>query len=78
MSTAGHEITPIQPIVLGDAQRALDVSATLLEAGWWVAASRPPTVPQGSARLRVTLSAAHETDQIDGLVDTLAHACESA
>ncbi len=76
--SAGHEITPIQPIVLGDAQRALDVSATLLEAGWWVAAIRPPTVPQGSARLRVTLSAVHETDQIDGLVDALAQACEHA
>ncbi len=76
--SAGHEITPIQPIVLGDAQRALDVSATLLEAGWWIAAIRPPTVPQGSARLRVTLSAVHETDQIDGLVDALAQACEHA
>jgi 8-amino-7-oxononanoate synthase len=76
--SAGHEITPIQPIVLGDAQRALDVSAKLLDAGWWVAAIRPPTVPQGSARLRVTLSAAHDAEQIDGLVDALAHACESA
>ena len=76
--SAGHEITPIQPIVLGDAQRALDVSATLLAAGWWVAAIRPPTVPQGSARLRVTLSAAHDSEQIDDFVDALAHACESA
>ena len=76
--SAGHQITPIQPIVLGDAQRALDVSAKLLDAGWWVAAIRPPTVPQGSARLRVTLSAAHDAEQIDGLVDALAQACESA
>ena len=76
--SAGHALTPIQPIVLGDAQRALDVSAKLLDAGWWVAAIRPPTVPQGSARLRVTLSAAHDAEQIDGLVDALAQACESA
>jgi len=74
----GHAHTPIQPIVLGDARRALDVSAKLLAMGWWVAAIRPPTVPQGSARLRVTLSAAHEPEQVDGLVDALAQACESA
>jgi 8-amino-7-oxononanoate synthase len=76
--SAGHEVTPIQPIVLGNAQRALDVSAKLLAAGWWVAAIRPPTVPQGSARLRVTLSAAHDAGQIDALVDALAQACEAA
>ena len=64
--------TPIQPIVLGDAARALGWSAALESQGLLVAAIRPPTVPQGSARLRVTLSAAHGEAQVDRLLDALA------
>lgn len=64
--------TPIQPVVLGRAEAALEASRSLFEAGFWVAAIRPPTVPAGTARLRVTLSAAHSESQVDALVEALA------
>lgn len=64
--------TPIQPIVLGTAERALAVSEALWQRGFWVTAIRPPTVPEGTARLRITLSAAHRDEQIDRLVEALA------
>ena len=63
--------TPIQPILLGDNERALRASQALMDAGLWVGAIRPPTVPVGSARLRVTFSAAHEEVQVDRLLDAL-------
>jgi 8-amino-7-oxononanoate synthase len=63
--------TAIQPIMIGGAGRALKVSEELWELGFWVAAIRPPTVPDGSSRLRVTLSAAHEPQQVDDLIDAL-------
>ena len=63
--------SPIQPIVIGDSQQAVDISNALLQAGFLVSAIRPPTVPQGSARLRVTLSALHEEQQVDRLLDAL-------
>ena len=65
-------ITTIQPIVLGDAERALAVSRALEAQGFLVTAIRPPTVPPGTARLRVTLSAAHEEAQVDALIGALA------
>jgi 8-amino-7-oxononanoate synthase len=58
--------------VLGAAERALALSRQLYERGYWVAAIRPPTVPPGTSRLRITLSAAHTTAQIDGLLAALA------
>lgn len=64
--------TAIQPIVLGRDSVALRVSDDLLARGFLVTAIRPPTVPEGAARLRVTLTAAHTTEQVDGLVDALA------
>ncbi len=64
--------TPIQPLILGDEARALAVSNALLERGFLVSAIRPPTVPEGSARLRITLSAAHTAEQVDALLDALA------
>ncbi|MBB3167022.1 8-amino-7-oxononanoate synthase [Simiduia aestuariiviva] len=64
--------TAIQPILLGDAGRALAWSEKLAELGLWVGAIRPPTVPAGSARLRVTLSAAHTEIQVRQLLDGLA------
>ena len=64
-------LTPIQPIMLGDSATALDWSARLLERGVLVAAIRPPTVPRGTSRLRVTLSAAHSEAQVDRLLDAL-------
>ena len=61
----------IQPILIGDSHRAAAVSRALLEQGLLVSAIRPPTVPQGSARLRVTFSALHEQQHIDRLLDAL-------
>ncbi len=61
----------IQPIIIGDSHRALAVSRALLDQGLLVSAIRPPTVPQGSARLRVTFSALHEQQHIDRLLDAL-------
>ncbi|MDD5272786.1 MAG: 8-amino-7-oxononanoate synthase, partial [Methylovulum sp.] len=62
----------IQPIMIGDSQQAVDVSKALLAAGFLVSAIRPPTVAQGTARLRVTLSALHDEAMVDGLLDALA------
>lgn len=64
--------TPIQGVVAGSAKRALAWSQALLDDGLHVAAIRPPTVPQGGARLRITLSAAHEAGDVERLVETLA------
>lgn len=63
--------TAIQPIVLGDSATTILWSEALKKAGCWVAAIRPPTVPQNTARLRVTLSASHTQAQIQQLLDTL-------
>ncbi|MCW8923447.1 MAG: 8-amino-7-oxononanoate synthase [Gammaproteobacteria bacterium] len=63
--------TAIQPIILGDEARAVAASEQLLEQGLLVTAIRPPTVPKGTARLRITLSASHTKVQIDQLIDAL-------
>ena len=63
--------TPIQPIILGTSEAALSASQFLKENGVWVSAIRSPTVPAGSARLRVTLSAAHESEDIVKLTGLL-------
>jgi 7-keto-8-aminopelargonate synthetase-like enzyme len=59
----GHS-TPIVPVVVGNGQRALNASKLLLDAGFFVPAIRPPTVPPGTCRLRVSLSAAHDVDDV--------------
>ncbi len=64
--------TPIQPIVAGTARQALDWSRHLEEQGILVSAIRPPTVPEGSARLRVTFCAGHTDDDLDRLLEALA------
>ncbi|WP_343540748.1 8-amino-7-oxononanoate synthase [Stenotrophomonas pavanii] len=66
--------TPIQPLLCGDDHRAMAMSRTLEQAGWLVGAIRPPTVPEGKARLRVTLSALHTPEQVRGLVEAIASA----
>jgi 8-amino-7-oxononanoate synthase len=63
--------TGIQPLVVGDSRAAMDVADALREHGILVPAIRPPTVPQGTARLRVSLSAAHTTDDIAALLVAL-------
>jgi len=68
--------TPIQPVICGDDDTALAMAAGLEQAGYWVAAIRPPTVPEGRARLRVTLSALHGVADVDGLVEAMAKARE--
>ncbi|MDR0565344.1 MAG: 8-amino-7-oxononanoate synthase [Azoarcus sp.] len=63
--------TPIQPLVVGDNAAALALAAALMREGLWVPAIRPPTVPAGSARLRISLSAAHSLDDVERLVSAI-------
>jgi len=63
--------TPIQPLLLGPARRAVTASEALRRQGYFVAAIRPPTVPEGNARLRITLTAAHDDKDVVGLLDAL-------
>ncbi|HYR25639.1 MAG TPA: aminotransferase class I/II-fold pyridoxal phosphate-dependent enzyme, partial [Aquabacterium sp.] len=66
--------TAIQPLIIGSNEDALAVMARLDEQGVWAPAIRPPTVPAGTARLRISLSAAHTLEQVDQLVAALAQA----
>jgi len=63
--------SPIQPLVIGSDEQALEMAAALRENGFFVPAIRPPTVPEGTARLRFTISAAHSTEQIETLTTCL-------
>lgn len=67
-----NSVTPIQPVLVGDNRTALTASAGLEAKGFLVAAIRPPTVPVGTARLRVTLTAGHTETQVDRLLEALA------
>ncbi len=66
-----HADTAIQPILIGENDAAMRAAATLYAQGIWIPAIRPPTVPVGTARLRVTLSAAHTVDDVMQLVEAL-------
>lgn len=66
--------TAIQPVILGDVETTLRISENLKQAGILVSAIRPPTVPQGTARLRITLSAAHSPEHLARLVEVM-HKC---
>ncbi|WP_242111870.1 8-amino-7-oxononanoate synthase [Luteimonas aquatica] len=68
--------TPIQPLLCGSDARAVAMAQALEARGYWVAAIRPPTVPEGRARLRIALSALHTTADIEGLAEALARAWE--
>ncbi|MBU3591424.1 8-amino-7-oxononanoate synthase [Polynucleobacter sp. 78F-HAINBA] len=63
--------TPIQPVILGSNANALAVAKLLDEAGYWIPAIRPPTVPAGTSRLRITFSANHTTDDLRELIQAL-------
>lgn len=63
--------TPIQPLIIGESRAAVEVSAALAEAGILVPAIRPPSVPQGTARLRISLSAAHNHEDVMLLAEAL-------
>lgn len=64
--------TAIQPLIVGENQTALRVSAALEQQGFWVPAIRPPTVPAGTARLRITFSAAHTSEDVGKLLHAFA------
>ena len=64
-------LTPIQPVILGSNANALAAAKLLDEAGYWIPAIRPPTVPVGSSRLRITFSANHSLDDLRELIKTL-------
>ena len=70
----GSLLAPIIPLLIGDSEQALAVSKTLAEQGMLISAIRPPTVPRGSARLRITLCANHQPEHIDRLLECLAAA----
>lgn len=71
----GVSETAIQPLLVGDNPQTLALAEQLRAAGLWVTAIRPPTVPPGGARLRITLSAAHQPEDIDLLLEGLYGAC---
>jgi 8-amino-7-oxononanoate synthase len=77
MSLASRLGTPpappshIVPVIVGQARRALELADALWERGMWAPAIRPPTVPDGTARLRLSLTAAHTASQVDALVEGL-------
>lgn len=76
--TLMDSISPIQPVVVGSDAKALKMSALLAEQGCWVSAIRPPTVPEGTARLRVTLTAAHTSGQVEQLLNAFSYAASQA
>jgi len=70
--TLANSRTAIQPVIVGGNEAAVGFSEALMHRGFWVPAIRPPTVPRGTARLRVSLSASHTRADIDALADALA------
>lgn len=70
LKMSGSE-TAIQPIIIGDVEKTIQLSEDLLDAGLLVTAIRPPTVPKGTARLRITLSATHTKAQIERLIENI-------
>lgn len=69
--STGRSETQIVPLIIGDAKEALDLSAYLKEQGLWVTAIRPPTVPEGTARLRFAFTSSHSERDIDQLLTVL-------
>ena len=67
--STGASTTQIVPVILGSPEAALAMSARLRSAGFWAVAIRPPTVPAGTARLRLAFTAVHEEADVDRLLD---------
>ena len=65
-------VAPIFPVILGDEPTAIDASRRLRARGYFVRAIRPPTVPPGTSRLRVSITAGHDEEHVDGFVAALA------
>ena len=65
--------TAIQPVIIGDNAEMMGIAASLYSEGLWVGAIRPPTVPVGTARLRVTLSAGHTQQEVEQLINAVNH-----
>jgi 8-amino-7-oxononanoate synthase len=76
--TLAASSTPIQPLLIGRSDQALAAMEGLRTRGLWVPAIRPPTVPDGTARLRIALSAAHTPEDVDRLVRALAEVVAEA
>jgi 8-amino-7-oxononanoate synthase len=72
-----NSTTPIQPLIVGSNEKSLSMQKHLFDRGIYVVAIRPPTVPAGTARLRVSLSAAHSTEQLDRLLAELNRAWQA-
>src|SRR5690606_41934791 len=68
----GDGIAPIVPVHVGDPARTMAISAQLLERGVFVQGIRPPTVPEGTSRLRVVPTASHLDEHVDALLDAFA------
>ena len=66
-----HSNMPIQPVLMASDAQLLKTNKQLLDSGFMVGAIRPPTVPEGTGRLRITLSASHSEQQVDALLDAL-------
>jgi 8-amino-7-oxononanoate synthase len=71
IATPASSTGPIVPIIVGDATRTMDVARRLEERGLLVGAIRPPTVPRGTSRLRISIIAAHDEEVLDGLAAAL-------
>ncbi len=69
--------SPIQPLLIGTSEAAMDLSQALEAEGFLISAIRPPTVPEGTARLRITLSAEHQEQQVEQLLDALVRVLRS-
>jgi 8-amino-7-oxononanoate synthase len=79
-SALGLPISPsnsaIQPLIIGDSEKALLISQKLFYQGFYVSAIRTPTVPKGTERLRITLNANHTQSQIEQLLTQIKHALQ--
>ena len=66
-----NSATPIQPLIIGEPDKAVAIQQALLQQGYWVGMMRPPTVPVGTSRLRISITAGHTKQHIDGLIQAL-------